>query len=170
MALRRIPYAFSIELPAPRPWAYRWATDYDAADFDLMEIPARRSVERLADDLYLLTDSFDADPFEAARGASSVKEKLVHLYPDRWSWISTHLSGPARGSQFIYELLPNGPGRSRFHYSGAQVEVSNEPSTRSTIARRAKTLRAEDVRLWRSLARAMGREYRDAKGTSRARR
>jgi len=162
MSVRRIPYGFSMTLPAPRPWAYRWATDYRPEDFELLEMPAHRAVERLTENLYLLTDTFDADPFGTRRAAPSVKEKLVHLYPDRWSWTSTHLSGPARGSQFVYELFPLGGSRSWFRYSGAQVERSKGRPTPASIARRADILRGEDRRGWRNLARAMGREYRAA--------
>jgi hypothetical protein len=160
MALRRIPYTFSMTLPAPREWVYRWATDYRPADFELLGLRAHRRVERLADDLVLLTDSFDADPFSARPGGRTVKEKLVHLYPEHWSWVSTHLSGPAKGSQFLYELSSRGSRSTRIRYTGAQVERGSGRSSPATVARRAKELREEDSRLWRNLARAMAREYR----------
>jgi hypothetical protein len=160
MVLRRVPYGFRMTLPAPRAWAFRWATDYRSTDFEVLGWPAHRKVQRLADDLYLLTDSFGNDPFAASSGRRAVKEKLVHLYPESCSWTSTHLSGPNRGSQFLYELRPGGPGTSRFRYTGAQVESARGPVTRAAIARRARALRAEDMRGWRSLARAMRTEYR----------
>jgi hypothetical protein len=159
MPIWRIPYGFSMTLPAPRAWTYRWLTDYDADDFELLGLPAHRSVERWAENLFLLTDRFDADPFDPRRGIRSVKEKLVHLYPENWAWTSTHLSGPAKGSQFVYELHPHGSRATRIRYTGAQVEEAPGRPSAESVARRAAQLRAEDVGAWRNLARAIAAEY-----------
>lgn len=158
MPLRRIAYGFTIRLPVPRSRAYRWAIDYQPGDLELMGLRATRRVERLAEDLILLTDSFSVDPFNVAPRARTVKVKLVHLLPRRYAWTSTHIAGPARYSQFIYELIPDGRRYSRLRYTGVQVERVKSPSTGKSIATRARTLRSEDYRGWRRFARAMAKD------------
>ena len=163
MWVQRVSYGFSLTLPAPRAWAYRWATDYQASDLELMGARARRRVAKLAPDLVLLTDSFRADPFDPRPGRRSVKQKLVHLYPGRWAWVSTHVSGPAMYSQFVYELLPRGRRSCRLRFTGTQVErVRNRPTSRS-VSMRARALRREDAVGWRRFAQAIRRDYRPAR-------
>lgn len=155
MALQRVTYGFTIRLPVSRPRAYRWATDYRADDLELGGIPARRRVQKLTQDLILLTDSFDADPFSSHPGTRSVKKKLVHLYPSQWSWTSTHVSGPVKFSQFLYRLTPAGPRASVLHFTGSQVEPAVRAPTTAILARRAKELRYEDSQLWARFAAAL---------------
>jgi len=148
MPLQRLTYRFTTKLPVPRPQAYRWATDYRSDDLKLAGLEATRKVERIAEDLILLTDSFDADPFNSRPGARTVKEKLVHLYPDRWSWTSTHLTGPARYSQFLYRLTTRTARACTLHFIGSQVEQIGGSPTRSSLQRRALELKREDSQLW----------------------
>jgi hypothetical protein len=166
MPLQKVVYSFTTKLPAARERAYRWATDFDPGDLGRMGIDAHRKVEWITDSLVLLTDSFDADPFNARPGARTVKTKLVHLYPDRWYWTSTHVEGPARHSQFLYELAPRGRNSCVLRFTGAQVESVKRRPTAASIARRARELRREDSQGWRNLVRAMRREL----GPARARR
>jgi hypothetical protein len=158
MPLQRVTYHFTTKLAAPRPKAYRWATDYRPTDFRLGGLQATRKVERLAENLILLTDSFDEDPFDSRAGARTVKVKLVHLYPDRWAWTSTHVSGPAQYSQFLYELTPRGSRASTLHFTGNQVERVTARPSRASIAQRARELRREDSQLWVRLAAALAKE------------
>jgi hypothetical protein len=158
MPLQRVTYTFTTKLPVPRAQAFRWATDYRSTDLKLAGLSARRKVERLTEDLILLTDSFDADPFSSRRGVRTVKRKLVHLYPDRWAWTSTHVSGPARFSQFLYRLTARGRGGSALHFTGSQVEQVSRPPTRSSLRRRARELRAEDSRLWDRFSELIARD------------
>jgi hypothetical protein len=160
MPLQRVSYHFSTNLAAGRPRAYRWATDYRSNDFELSDINATRKVEKLANDLILLTDSFKADPFSARPGSPTVKVKLVHLFPDEWKWSSTHVAGPAKYSQFLYELTPRGPGASILHFSGNQVESVARRPTPSSIRLRAQELRREDSQLWVRLSAALARDLR----------
>lgn len=88
------------------------------------------------------------------------KVKLVHLLPDRHAWTNTHLSGPARYSQFLYELHPGGRNGCRLHFTGLQVERVARPATAREVTRRARELAREDSRAWRRLAAAMAREVR----------
>jgi hypothetical protein len=152
MPLQRTPYEFSVRLPAPRDRAFRWATDYAPGDLALMGEHGRRKVERLAPNLLLLTDSI-----VTPRGRV-IKVKLVHLLPERWSWTNTHLSGPARHSQFLYELVPAGRGRCRLRFTGLQVERVARSATSAGVARRAQELVREDSAAWRRLAAAMRRD------------
>ncbi len=158
MPFQRLSYHFDTKLAAPRARAYRWATDYRSNDFDLSGIQGTRTVEHLADDLILLTDSFTDDPFDARPGARTVKVKLVHLFPDRWMWTSTHVAGPAKYSQFLYELESRGSGASTLHFTGSQVESVARRPTRSSLARRAQELRREDAHLWSQLAAALAHD------------
>jgi hypothetical protein len=155
MPLQRLTYRFTTKLPVSRARAYRWATDYHPSDLKLAGIRATRKIERLTEGLVLLTDSFDADPFTSQRGARTVKKKLIHLYPDRWAWTSTHVSGPARHSQFLYELEPRGPSACVLHFTGSQVEEVTDPPTRASVTRRARTLQREDSKLWARFAAAL---------------
>jgi len=158
MALQRLTYHFTTKLAAPRPEAYRWATDYRPTDFRLSGLKATRKVEHIARHLILLTDSFDVDPFDSRPGARTVKVKLVHLYPDRWAWTSTHVSGPAQYSQFLYELTPRGPGASTLHFTGSQVERVDGRSSPTSIAQRTRELKREDSQLWARLSAALAKE------------
>jgi hypothetical protein len=158
MRFQRLTYHFTTKLAAPRARAYRWATDYRSSDFELSGLKATRKVERLTEDLILLTDSFDEDPFDPRQGARTVKVKLVHLFPDRWMWTSTHVSGPAQYSQFLYELSPRGPAACVLHFTGNQVEPVDRRSTRSSITRRTRELKFEDSQLWARLSAALAKE------------
>lgn len=158
MPYQRLTYKFATRLGAPRARAYRWATDYRATDFELSGIKATRKVEQLAANLILLTDSFDADPFDSHPGAPTVKTKLVHLYPDRWTWTSTHIAGPALYSQFLYELTPRGRAECTLHFTGCQVERVKGAVTHSSIAGRTRELRREDSQLWVRLSAALSKD------------
>jgi hypothetical protein len=158
MPLQRLTYKFATPLPAPRAQAYRWATDYRPSDLRLGGIKATRKVERLTENLLLLTDSFDEDPFDSRHGAPTVKTKLVHLYPYRWAWTSTHVAGPAMYSQFLYELTPRGRAGCTLHFTGSQVERVDRVPTRSSSARRTRELRREDSQLWARLSAAHAKD------------
>jgi hypothetical protein len=159
MPFQRLTYRFATKLAGSRPQAYRWATDYRPNDFELSGLPATRKVERLAENLVLLTDTFAADPFDARKGARTVKVKLVHLFPDRRMWISTHVAGPARYSQFLYQLTPRGPSPCTLHFTGSQVERVARLPTRASLARRTRELRREDSQLWVRLSAAFAKEH-----------
>ncbi len=158
MPLQRLTYRFTTQPPVPRDYAYRWATDYRSNDLSRVGLKATRNVERLTEDLILLTDSFAEDPFNSRPGARTVKKKLVHLFPDRWSWTSTHLSGPARFSQFLYHLSPRGTSASLLHFTGSQVEQAARSPTPSSLRRRTRELKQEDSRLWRRFADVLAKD------------
>jgi hypothetical protein len=152
MPLVSVPFRFSILLPARPEVAYRWATDYRPDDPALMGVEGTRRIDRLARDVILLTDT-------VLSGRRRVtKARLVHLIPNRWMWTNTHLAGPLRHSQFLYELRPAGRGRSRLLFSGLQVESARRAPSPAARAARARALAREDARTWHRLARAMARD------------
>jgi hypothetical protein len=157
MPLQRTTYGFTVRLPASTARAFRWATDFQPGDLSLMGSDGTRTVERLAKDLLLLTDSYASDAFGTGARGRVVKEKLVHLLPRQNSWTSTHLSGPARYSQFLYELRPEGRAVCRLRFTGMQVERAVGPVTGRSTARRARELASEDSAAWRKLAAALGK-------------
>jgi hypothetical protein len=156
--LQRLNYRFRTLLTAPKSRAYSWATDYRASDFRLAGFAGTRQVEHLVENLILLTDTFQKDPFNATPGARTVKVKLVHLYPSRWAWTSTHVAGPAKYSQFLYQLTSHGAAASALQFTGAQVERVDRPPTRASLLARTRELKREDSALWVRLAAAMTRE------------
>lgn len=158
MPYQRLSYQFTTRLAASRPEAYRWATDYRSDDFARGGLRGSRKVEQLADDLVLLTDSLESDPFDSSRRARTVKVKLVHLFPDRWRWTSTHLSGPAKYSQFLYELSPRGPAASELLFTGSQVERVDARPSAASLRRRTRELRREDSQLWARLSTSLANE------------
>ncbi|MGD0250755.1 MAG: hypothetical protein ABSB97_07740 [Thermoplasmata archaeon] len=152
MPLHKTEYQFRVTLPASRERAFRWATDYRPTDLSLMGEEGRRHVEHLAENTILLTDIF-----RTARGPVT-KVKLVHLLPDQFAWTNTHLAGPSRHSQFLYELLPTGRNRCQLRFTGLQVDHPARRPTASFVAGRARELVREDSATWRRLAAAMGRD------------
>ncbi len=167
MPLVTFRYRFSIVLPAPPDVAFRWATDYRPDDWSLMGQVGSRRIARLAKDVIVLRDTTGV-------GRDRVtKTRLVRLLPERRAWTNTHLAGPARLSQFLYELRPVGRSRSRLVFTGLQVLRPRRALSASARAREARATARADRELWRRLARAMGRELRPrrrARTSSAARR
>jgi hypothetical protein len=140
-------YHFRQPFRVPAAAAYTWCTDYEPDDLKRMGDEGTRRVRWLSDDLVILTDRFSGGrrPY--------VKEKLVHLVPDRLSWTSTHIAGPVRYSQFLYTILPRGRNRSALDFTGLQVEERPRKPTAAQRAKAAEQIRREDSATWRVLAR-----------------
>jgi hypothetical protein len=143
MSLVAFDYRFTVRLPANADVAYRWATDYAPDDPGRMGQVGRRRVERLASGTVLLTDTVRSEH------GTVTKKRLVRLRPRERSWTNTHLAGPTRHSQFLYRIIPNGPRRSTLEFVGLQVERAARPLSASALARRARTVAAEDAATWR---------------------
>ena len=149
-----VPFAFSQRFPFPAERAFAWAIDYDPGDVALMGRRGRRSIRRLADDAFVLTDTV-----ESPRGTVR-KRKLVRVYAARRTWVNTTLAGPGRLSQFLYEIVPEGPRRSRLDFHGLQL-LWDRPALTVTpreLQRLSHQLVREDGATWRRLARAMARD------------
>lgn len=91
----------------------------------------------------------------------SIKQKLVCLYPNRLSWTSTHLTGPNKYSQFLYQIVPKSKRSCRLNFTGLQVEYSNRKRfNKKEIELLVEKLRNEDSATWKLLAAEMEREFR----------
>jgi hypothetical protein len=148
-----IPITFSQRFPFQAKTVFRWATDYQPNDFQLMGHTGKRKIAALPGNAFVLTDTlFKTD------GTKVTKKKLVRIFPDRLTWTNTHLTGPNRHSQVLYQLVAEGPKRSRLDFMGQHVEAR-------TLAGRelqnlAARVRRDDIAIWKNLARAMGKDLR----------
>jgi len=115
---------------------------------------AERQITHLTDNTIILTDTF-----HTVNGIVE-KQKLVQLYPDRLSWISTHLTGPNKYSQFVYEILAEGNNASRLDFTALHLEYEKESLNSEGIKLLAAKLRGEDSEVWKRLAKAMASDLK----------
>jgi hypothetical protein len=147
-----IRYRFSQRFSVPARKAYHWCTDYGPEDHALMgDKEAERQITRVTDTTVILTDIFHT-------GKGNVeKQKLVQLYPDRLCWISTHLTGPNKYSQFLYEISAEGNGASRLDFTALHLEYEKKLDNED-VKSLADKLKEEDSAAWKLLAKAMAKE------------
>jgi hypothetical protein len=148
-----IRYCFSQRFSVPARKAYKWCTDYSPEDHALMgDKAAERQITRVTDTTIILTDIFhtSSGPVE--------KQKLVQLYSDRLRWVSTHLTGPNKYSQFIYEISAEGNAASRLDFTALHLEYEKEKLDSEDIKSLAGRLKEEDSAAWKLLAKAMTKE------------
>ena len=143
-------YGFSQAFSVPARDAFRWAVDYQPGDFTLMGVDGRREVTRLSDDAFLMKETIRRDD-----GAGSTRTKLIRIDPERMSYSNTHISGPAKHSQFLYEIVPEGENGSRLRFTGLLLYRSEKEPTRKEVARIAAEERKTDSGIWKKLAKAM---------------
>jgi hypothetical protein len=142
-------YHFRQSFAVPAQEAFNWCTGFDAQDHALMgEEGVERHITCLTESTIILEDVFcsDADKVE--------KEKLVQLYPDQLFWVSTHLTGPNKFSQFLYRISPQSKASSVLDFTGLHLDY-NEKEDAQSLANR---LRQEDANAWKLLAKAMAIE------------
>jgi hypothetical protein len=147
-------YKFSQKFDVPASQAYLWCTDYDPKDLDLMGEEGKRRIKRISDDTIILSDKFSKG------GKRFTKDKLVRLYPERLFWICTHVAGPAKYSQFMYEVIPLDRSSSRIDFTGLQIDYNETQPSKKEIAARAAQLKREDSSAWKLLAKAMRRDLK----------
>lgn len=147
-------YKFSQNFDASAEAAYQWCTDYTPSDHALMtQSKASRQITKLSDTTILLTDTFqNAEEI-------IVKEKLVHLYPDRQMWIATHISGPNKYSQFTYEIVATGEEKSRIDFTAQHLE-NRDSMTPKEITELSKQLCSYDAEIWKRLAVEMQKDLK----------
>ncbi len=150
-----VSYRFSQLFKAPASEVFAWATDYDVGDIERMGFKGKRNVSPLCDGAVVLSDTVIGPD-----GTKFRKKKLVRIDARRMRWTNTHLAGPLRHSQFLYEVVPESETSCRLDFTGLQLE-DLEPSSKA-IAARAKELRREDSALWKNLARAFASERKQA--------
>ncbi len=147
-------YRFSQSFAVSAIEAFLWCTDFSPIDHQLMgHATAERQVMRVSNDVMVLKDVF-----HTADGVVE-KQKLVHLYPDRFSWISTHITGTNMHSQFLYEIQPKNGG-SRLNFEAVHVDHGKEKISPVEAQMLADSLCCEDSAVWRLLAVAMAKELK----------
>jgi hypothetical protein len=130
--------------------AFEWCTAFDPADHALMgEENAQQKIKRVGADTIILTDTFhtEKDTIE--------KQKLIELFPDTFSWTSTHLTGPNKHSQFLYQIYADGKTASHLDFIGLHLEYQKEQMDKAKTTLLTKKLCKEDACVWQLLAKAM---------------
>jgi hypothetical protein len=141
-----VKYHFSQRLPLPAKEAFDWCTDFDPSDHALMgDENAERQITQLARGLVILKDTFQTPQ------RTIEKQKLVHLYPDQLTWVSTHLTGPNKHSQFLYVITPQGKDACILNFTALHVEYDEKVDAELLAAKLCK----EDADAWKLLAKAM---------------
>jgi hypothetical protein len=119
----------------------------------MREKNATREVQQLTENTVILTDKFYNE------GETTVKQKLVCLYPDRLMWTSTHLTGPAKHSQFIYEITSETKTASSLRFTALHIAHDIKESADKTETNLlAEKLRKEDSNTWKRLAKEMEKQ------------
>jgi len=146
-----IRYHFTQRFPVSAKKAFEWCTSFDPRDPVLMgEEGVKRQITHVTEGVIMLKDIFHSE-----KGIIE-KEKLVELYPDQLSWVSTHLAGPNKYSQFLYVITPDGKAASTLSFTGLHLEYEAKEDAQSL----AERLCLEDAGAWKLLAKAMTKELK----------
>ncbi|MGA2385548.1 MAG: hypothetical protein ABSG33_03340 [Candidatus Bathyarchaeia archaeon] len=94
------------------------------------------------------------DVFHSAMGTME-KEKVLQLYPDQLAWVSTHLTGPNKYSQFLYRISADGKEASVLEFTGLHLDYESKEDAKLL----AQKLRRADAAAWKLLAKAMAEEF-----------
>ena len=145
-------YSFSQKFPVSVEDAFAWCTDYQQDDYALLgNRDARRAVIWVTQSTVLIKDNLSLS------NCVIEKEKLVQLYPKWHMWVSTHISGPNKYSQFIYQLFAESHGTSRLDFSALHVE-HKETLTEQGLKQLTHELRVGDSGIWKLFAEAMKKD------------
>jgi len=139
-------YHFTQSFAVSAQEAFDWCTDFDSQDNLLMgDKTAERQIIRLAAGTVILKDTFH----EAA--GIIEKQKIVHIYPDQCKWTSTHLTGPNKHSQFLYQITPQCKDTSVLTFIALHLEYDEKTDAKLLAERLCK----EDAYAWKLLTAAM---------------
>jgi hypothetical protein len=126
--------------------AFDWCTDYTPQDHPLMGFTnSKRAVAKISEGTVILTDTFHKE------AGTVEKQKLVQLYPDRLFWVNTHLTGPNRHSQFLYQISSDGKGGSYLDFTALHLEYESKESAETLAAKLCQA----DSDMWKLIAKAM---------------
>lgn len=146
-----IRYHFKQRFAVPARQAFQWCTSYDPKDHELMgDKGAERVIIPVAEGTTMLQDTFPS-----ANGKVE-KKKLVQLYPDQLTWVSTHLTGPNQYSQFFYRISSESKESSVLEFIG--IHMDYQGGTDAEVL--AKKLCREDAYAWKLLAKAMEKDLK----------
>ena len=148
-------YSFRQRFRVPPERAFRWCIDYEPYDSRHSGGHGSRKVAWTSPRTVILDDGFPAPGGRRVR-----KVKAVQVYPETRSWVSTHIVGPNRLSQFRYRIVPDGPRGSALIFEGRELRWTGPRLSTVAEARLARRLRDEDAALWKWLASLMERDLR----------
>ena len=136
--------------------AYEWCTSFAPGDHALRgEKDASRKIENFSERTVILTDTFNP-----GTKVQFEKQKLVQLYPEILFWTCTHLTGPARHSQFLYQITAEGDDASRLDFTGIFLDYAHEKMSEAEAEEMAEKTCQEDAAAWVLFAKAMEQELR----------
>ena len=149
-------YHFQQRFNVPARKAFEWCTTYTPEDYALMgERGVSRKIEHVTDRTIILTDTFNT-----GAGNQIEKQKLVQLYPNILFWTSTHISGPAKHSQFIYQITAEAVNTSNLDFTGLFLDYGDKKLSESDTAKLVEKTCKDDARAWEFLAKAMEQDLR----------
>ena len=131
--------------------AYEWCTNFAPGDHALMgEKDVSRKIEHLTERTVLLTDTFNVGTRDQIE-----KQKLVQLYSETLFWTSTHISGPAKHSQFTYQITAEGDDTSHLDFRGIFLDYAHEKVSEADAVKLAEKECKDDAAAWALLAKAL---------------
>jgi hypothetical protein len=159
LELRKLPiaihYHFRQRFAVSARKAFEWCTNYSPKDHELMgDLNAERKISRYSESTIILTDTFHVD------GCSFEKQKLVQLYPEKLFWTSTHLMGPAKYSQFLYQITAEGNDTSNIDFTGVFFDHTHDKMDKAEKEKLSEKLCNEDAEAWILLTKAMEKDLR----------
>ena len=151
-----IHYNFSQRFNVPARKAYEWCTDYTPEDQALMqEESAKREIQHITKDILILTDKYFSEK------ETVTKQKLVCLYPRQLSWTSTHLTGPNKHSQFLYQITPENKTRCHLRFTALFLNYNlKDHLDKKKTEQLARELKKLDSENWKLLATKMEKELK----------
>jgi hypothetical protein len=148
-----IRYRFTQKFAFSAKDAYDWCTDFEPQDHKLMgDETATRQIVNVAEGMVILNEVFQTP------NGDFEKQKIVHLYPQSRSWVSTHLTGPNKHSQFTYQITPE-KGGSKLEFTALHIDYGKNLTT-AEVKTLSERLCREDAEAWRLLAEAMTKDLR----------
>ncbi len=153
MHILTIRYDFSQQFDVSAEDAFKWCTDYREDDFSLMGMKGQRQIKKVSDEVIILSDMIHSN------GKSSIKKKLVRLDAKRFFWSNTHLAGPNKHSQFLYQIIPM-KSKSRLEFTGLQINYSKTKLSQKEINMIKREAKEEDSAIWKRLAKAMEKDLK----------
>ena len=149
-------YHFQQRFHVPARKAFEWCTTYTPGDHALMgEKDVSRKIEHITDRTIILTDTFNIGTDNQVE-----KQKLVQLYPEILFWTSTHIKGPAKHSQFIYQITEEAVDISHLDFTGLFLDYGTEKISEADYVKLSKKTCKEDAGSWALLAKAMEQDLR----------
>lgn len=144
-------YQFTQLLPVSAKEAFDWCTEFGPEDNQLMAVAnAQRQITEISDGTLIIKDVFYMP------AGTIEKQKLVQLYPDIYTWTSTHLAGPNKHSQFLYQIAPQGKDASILTFTAHHLEYDEKTDAGYLAEKLCKT----DSNTWKLLAKAIEKEFK----------